>query len=250
MKRLFPIFLFVLGSFQIHGQILNVEQQRIITDTTGWAGRIGLSIAASKFTKSLFSFNAGSHLQYKDSKNLYLFIVNYDIVNAGGERFDNRGHAHFRYNYKINALVRWEFFTQVQFNSLTKIRLRSLTGTGPRFKLSNYEKAKFYWGIAYMFEYEELVDPIVFHNDHRISSYFTFTLIPEKTIRFSNTTYAQPLINNFNDFRIANDSNLVFDINKNLKFTTVFSFLYDSNPPIDIPNTNYVIRNGLQYKFK
>lgn len=234
---------------EVSSQIMNVEQQRIVTDTTGWAGRLGLSVAASKFTKTLFAFNASSHLQYQDEKNLYLCIINYDILNANGERFDNRGFSHFRYNYKINNLIRWEVFTQLQFNTLTKINRRWLNGIGPRFKLSNYEKAKFYFGLAYMFEYEELLDPVIYYNDHRLSSYFTFTLIPEKTIKFSNTTYVQPLLKDFNDFRISNDSNLIFDINKHLKFTTIFSFLFDSNPPTEVPSTNYVIKNGLLYKF-
>jgi len=162
---------------------------------------------------------------------------------------NNRGYSHFRYNYKVNSLIRWEAFTQWQFNALTKISQRWLTGTGPRFKLSEYEKAKFYFGLTYMYEYEELNLPEIYNNDHRLSSYFTFTLLPEKGIRFTNTTYIQPLIKDFTDFRVSNDTNLSFAINKHLKFTTVFGFLYDSNPPVDVPQTNYLINNGLQYKF-
>jgi len=77
----------------------------------------------------------------------------------------------------------------------------------------------------------------------------TFTLQPEETVKFINTTYAQPLAKTFSDYRISNTSKLIFDITKKLKFITDFSFLYDSKPPIDIPQVNYQIRNGLTYKF-
>lgn len=235
-------------SLNLSAQILNVEQQRIVTDTTGWAGRINLSISASKFTKSLFAFNGLSHLQYKTKKDLYLIVLNYDIVNAGGENFDNRGYCHFRYNRKINELIRWELFTQVQFNSLTKINQRWLTGIGPRLKLSEYEKAKFYFGIAYMYEFEELKEPKIFHRDHRLSSYFTFTLLPETQVKLVNTTYIQPLIRDFTDFRVSNDTALSFRISKSLRFTTSLSFLYDENPPLEVPQLNYLLKNGIEYK--
>lgn len=230
-------------------QILNIEQQRIVTDTTGWAGRMGLSVSASKFTKSLFSINTRGHLQYKTNKDLYLLIANFDLVNADGENFDNRGYGHFRYNRKFTDLIRFEIFTQVQYNSLTKIKSRSLSGIGPRFKLSQHENAKFYWGLAYMYEYEVIAEQEQVNNDHRGSTYFTFTLLPVKDITFSNTTYIQPLLTDIQDYRVSNDSNLDFKINENLKFNTIFSFLYDEEPPADVPKLNYLVRNGLSYQF-
>lgn len=230
-------------------QIYNIERQRLITDTLGWAGNFGLSISASKFRSATFSTNAFSHLQYKTARDLYLFIVNYDIVSGGGETFDNRAYAHIRYNRKISELVRWEYFFQIQNNTQTKVQQRILNGTGPRFKLSTYEKAKFYWGIAYMYEYEITAEPEQTNKDHRLSSYFTFALMPEANVSLNNTTYVQPLIENFYDYRVANDTNLNFAINKRLIFSTMLTFLYDAEPPVEVPNLNYAVRNGLTYSF-
>ncbi|GLR15489.1 DUF481 domain-containing protein [Portibacter lacus] len=249
MKSKYILFLLLLISYEVAGQIYNVEQRRLVTDTTGWAGKVSLSVSASKFTKSVFSLNASSHLQYKTDRDLYLFIVNYDIINADGENFDNRAYAHLRYNRKLNEWVRLEYFFQIQNNALTKVRERILNGIGARMKLSNFEKAKFYFGLAYMHEYEVLTEPVIKNNDHRISSYFTFTLLPEDGISLSNTTYIQPLIKDFNDYRVSNDTNLQFAISKNLHFSTIFTFLYDAKPPIEVPSLNYQIRNGIIYKF-
>lgn len=216
---------------------------------TGWDGRLSLAVSASKFSKSAYTVNASSHFQYKTEKDLYLLLLNYDIIYADGENFDNRTYAHFRYNRKINELIRWEYFFQIQNNSLIKVEQRILNGTDPRLKLSEYENAKFYFGLAYMFEYEALDEPRIINRDHRLSSLFTFTLLPEDDISLINATYIQPLIDDFNDFRVANDTNLQFAITEKLGFSTVVTFLYDAVPPVGIPTLNYQIRNGLSYQF-
>jgi len=230
-------------------QIVNIEGKRIATDTVGFAGSLGVNLTASKFTQSFVASNLHGHLQYKTRKDLFLFIADYEVVNAGGEDFNNSGFLHLRYNRKLGKVIRAEVFTQAQYNSVTKLEVRLLNGAGLRFKLSQYERAKFYWGMAAMYEYEQVQDEGTM-NDIRLSTYLTFTMKPEKTVLFSNTTYAQPRVNTFSDYRIANNSRLVFDITSKLKFVTNFSFLYDAKPPIDVPQVNYQIKNGLTYKFK
>ena len=101
-----------------------------------------------------------------------------------------------------------------------------------------------------MYEYEEVSDPEILNKNMRLSSYFTFTLRPEKTVSFTNTTYAQPRIGNFSDYRLSNSAKLIFDITTKLKFVTDFNFLYDAFPPVDIPKVNYQVKNGLVYNFQ
>ncbi len=244
------IWVFILFfSIAAKSQIINIESQRIITDTTGWSGNAGITLAASKFTKSYAAVSTNGHIQYQTSKDLWLFIVDYDLVNAGGENFNNSAFGHIRYNRKLSDLIRLEIFTQGQFNSVTKIDIRYLNGIGLRFKLSPYERAKFYYGLTYMLEYERLKDPAITNNDSRLSSYFTFTLRPEETVLFVNTTYMQPRLSDFRDYRFSNDTRLVFNVTDQLKFMTTFHFLYDSRPPEGIPTINYQVRNGLSYGF-
>jgi len=250
MKKYITTTLFVaLCVIMSHGQIINIESKRIATDTTGFAGNIGLSLSASRYTQSFVAAEMAGLVQWKTKKSLFLLIGDIDIVNAGGENFNNSGYGHFRFNHKISPLVRMELFTQVQYNSVTKITARYLNGAGLRFKLSQYETAKIYWGIAAMYEHEELSDPEIIYDDLRLSSYLTFTLAPVETIVFRNTTYIQPLAKDFQDYRLANNTRINFGISKNLSFTTDFSFLYDSNPPVEVPNINYRIKNGLAYRF-
>lgn len=245
--NLFATALIMLICWSAEAQIINIENKRISTDTTGFAGSIGLALNAAKYRESFVAANLNGQLQYKTDKNLYLLLANYEVVNAGGESFNNSGLFHFRFNRKLSEVIRMEVFSQVQYNSVTKINARLLNGAGLRFKLSQYENAKFYWGMAAMYEYEEIKDEPT-NNDIRLSSYLTFFLQPEKTVTFANTTYAQPRADNFADYRISNNTKLQFDITEKLKFVTDFIFLFDARPPIDIPQVNYQVKNGLTYK--
>lgn len=247
-KYVITIYLCIF-SYYLQSQIVNIESQRIITDTTGWSGNVGMSISASKNTKSYFTFNGQGHLQYKTDKNLILGILDYNLVNAGGEDFGNNGFAHIRFNNKINNLVRLELFTQLQFNEISLIKVRSLNGIGIRLKLSQHERAKFYYGLTYMYEYEEIKNQVDINKDHRLSSYFTFNLKPEENIQFSNTIYIQPKFGDFRDYRLSNDTRLIFNITESLKFITHFNYLFDTHPPIGVPKSTYEVRNGIRYLF-
>jgi hypothetical protein len=155
LLRLCIPVLFILLNFHVDGQVVNIERRRIATDTTGWFGSANMSFAGSKTTKSILSLFAGGLLEYKSksNKDLWLLISEFSLISGDKEKFSNAGFGHLRYNRKLNETFRWEFFGQIQYNGLTKIDTRALGGTGVRIKLTQYEQAKFYLGIAWMYEY-------------------------------------------------------------------------------------------------
>ena len=243
--------LFLFYCTVIDAQIVNIERRRIATDTTGWFGTAAASFSGSKSTKSILSVASTALLEYKSrsTKDLWLLITELSLVKSASEKFSNSGFGHLRYNRKLGNAVRWEIFSQIQYNSLTKIDKRILIGTGPRFKLTPYENAKFYWGIAYMYEYEELLDPLVYHKDHRGSSYFSFTLTPTETVSLISTTYVQPLLEDARDYRISNESTLILGITKKLNLNVTFKYAYDSRPPEGVPLNTYSFSNGIELEF-
>ena len=235
----------------VHSQIVNIEKKRISDDSTGWFGTATLNFSGSKSTLSYLALSSGTLLEYKSksTKDLWLLITDFSLINGQKQKFSNSGFGHLRYNHKLGKTVRWEIFTQIQYNSLTKIQKRALLGTGPRFKLTQYEDARFYFGVAYMYEYEEVSDSTMLHHDHRLSSYFTFTLTPEETVTFTSTTYAQPLLMDWADFRISNETSLSLNISKKLKFNCTFKYSFDSRPPFEVPHNIYSFSNGLELQF-
>ena len=151
MKSCFLILLLLVFT-SLSAQVVNIESQRYVTDTIGWAGEYNLGFTFGKQKDKYFAFFNSAHVQYKNKKNLYLILGNLDILKSGKNKVINSGFFHFRYNYKIRKWLRWEAFSQVQYNKLTGLRMRFLLGTGQRFKLVEVNKFKSYLGTWYMWE--------------------------------------------------------------------------------------------------
>lgn len=235
-------------------QIVNIERQRVVSDSAGWLGQVGLNFSGQKNTVSFLHISTTGVVEYKskNTKDLLLLLTELSFLSAEGLKFSNTGFGHLRYNRKIGNSIRWEAFTQIQYNSITKINLRGLLGTGPRFKLTPYERAKFYLGLALMYEYEESQDfetHLTYHKDFRMSSYLSFTLKPEEDVLFASTFYAQPLLNHFADYRITSESSLSLKVTTKLTLNSTFRYSYDTNPPLGIPKANFNFANGLEVKF-
>lgn len=250
MRYIFSILLVLFLGSPSFSQIVNVESQRIQSDTAGWLGSLGTGFLFEKNVVEVINISVDAHLEYKTDKNLYLFLVNYNLLKGSGQTFNNNLFYHLRYNYKINNVLRWEVFTQLQQNNVTGIKLRFLAGTGPRFKLAGSERLSLYAGTSVMYEDEkEKTQPVIHHKDFRSSNYASATYKPWKTTEVIGTIFYQPLYKNLNDYRILNEISIKFKLIKHLSFTVGWYYLYDSKPAASTPSLNYSISNGFQYDF-
>ena len=249
MRLLFFLCMMMI-CFSLQAQIVNVESQRMQSDTTGWLGSAGTNFMFQKNTVEVININVNAHVQYKTQKNLYLFLGSYNLLRGSGQTLSNNLFYHLRYNYKISNLLRWEVFTQLQQNSITGINIRVLAGTGPRFKLQGTKQLSLYAATAVMYEYEkEQTTPAIYHRDVRSSSYFTATYKPKDNIELIGSLFYQPLYKDFNDYRILNEISLKLKLGKRFNFVTGWYYLYDSKPAASTPNLNFSITNGIEYDF-
>lgn len=231
-------------------QIVNIEKARMQSDTTGWLGNAGASFSLVKNTQKIFSSDVDAHLQYKSKKSLYLILGSYGFLKGAGTRFIDNTFFHFRYNYKLNKLIRWEAFTQLQKNVITKIRSRYLLGTGPRFKLVSNARLHLYAATLIMYEQEkESGTANIIHQDARNSNYISVTLIPNKQLELVSTVFFQPLLKNVKDFRILHQASLKVKAAKNLAIRINWNYLNDSYPVAGIPSVNYSFNTGFEYDF-
>ncbi len=245
----FVFFTLLFISMLASAQILNVESLRKVTDTSGWSGSATLDVTFARNQNDFFIVSNDIHVQYKTKKSLVLFKNQLNFIKIGNDDFSNSGIQHFRYNYKIKPRFVWEAFFQSQYNKIAEIDFRGLAGTGFRFKLSTSEKYKFYLGSLIMYEHEELLDGTAINRDVRSSSYFSFSIYPNDHISIVSTTYYQPLLKQFGDYRIAMESSLIFKIHKNFLFKVTHTFAYDTYPALGIQNSHYRLKTGLAYSF-
>ncbi len=86
--------------------------------------------------------------------------------------------------------------------------------------------------------------------DFRGSTYLSFSLYPTETLSIISTSYYQPRLDKFNDYRFSSNTSILFEIYKNLAFKTNFNFNYDAFPVSDaIPQTQFELTNGILYSF-
>lgn len=248
MKNYWLIIIFILLGNWANAQVVNIESRRVKLDTTGWYSEFNTGFKYLKEKNPIFNFTNDIRVQYKAPKDLYLFLANYDISKSKGKTLTNNAFLHFRYNRKINGFIRWEAFTQLQFNEITRVKNRWLLGTGPRWKLLDKEVGALYLGNAYMFEINQeknLSDSIIRQIDNRFSNYLSFSIFPNELISIISTTYYQPKINDWNDFRVSNVSDFRAKISKHLVIGLSYRLSFDSDPAEGIPNLNHSFENKL-----
>lgn len=240
----------ILSSFLTQSQIINIESLRKVTDTVGWSGHIRLKTNITKNKNRIFDISNNIRLQYKKGKNLWLFINNIDFKEANSKSLVSRNGQHLRHNYRLGKRTVLETFVQRQVDEISFIKNRFLIGNGLRFKLSKLENYKFYFGSLIMYEYEHSeADVTNYYNHWRNSSYISFSLYPTENITIVSTTYFQPRLDKFNDFRLSSQTSIVLKIIKNLAFTTQFTYQFDSFPVFSVPKEQYKLTNGILYSF-
>ena len=245
----------IILPFGVFSQIVNIEDRRTnFKDSIGWYERADLNFSWYKNTKSIVNLGGSFQVEFQYKKRILLSITKFNYIDIDKSSFVNQGFQHLRYNRLMNKWLTFETFGQVQYNEKILLKLRALAGTGFKFSLLNMPDKKVKLGLAYMFEYNEdnNNDPEIVvdvHRDQRASTYFTFYFLLNKTVKIASTTYFQPSLSDFKDYRLSTESSLIFDVTKKLKFTNTFSMLYDTRVPDGAPSTVQRFKSGLRYVF-
>ena len=249
-KILFQAFLFCVANTSL-AQVVNIEAKRFKTDTIGWKGSADLGFSMGKQKETFFMMSANAHVQYKSKKHLYLLLGNSDLVKSKTAKLINSGFIHFRHNFKLKKdWVRWESFTQAQFNKMNGLKVRYLLGTGPRFKILSKEDYRIYIGTLYMYEFEKSLDGLTKLNQVRFSSYLSYTFCPIDILELIGTFYYQPNITENKDYRLSSENSINVKLHKNLILGLNFRMNYDSFPPSGaITKLTYLWNNSIKVVF-
>jgi putative salt-induced outer membrane protein YdiY len=118
--------------------------------------------------------------------------------------------------------------------------------------LADNDKSKAFWGVAYMWEYNEIKDTNIIHRDHRLSTYLSFNWQPVDNLTLSGTSYYQPVLPDFGNARLSSLTTVQIKITDKLSFKTTFQITYDGQlkkDAPDVPATTYSLINGLRWDF-
>lgn len=247
MKRLTALS-FVLLLVQILSAQVNTEKLRKSAMTNGFSGDFGTSLNFKNGNSEVLNLGFGLRVEFKKSKNLLFTVNDFEFEESRGTKVVNKGFSHLRYNYILNDFWTSEAFTQIEYNEFTRLDLRNLYGLGVRLNFFKNKTVKLVFGTAYLFEIESLKDQNSKDKNHRSSNYF-LTKVSFERFAFLNTIYFQPNLNNFQDFRVLNESSLVFELSKSLSFKSSFKMRHDNEPPINVRKTDTEVKNSLIFEW-
>ena len=265
-------FLIFISCFVAQAQIENIEALRIWSGDKPWTinsdlvfsyrnndGNYNYLIGAS--SSVLFKFRTRND-RYKEKaglKNKLFFVGNYSLIRAEDQDLDNNWFLHLRYNREFTDFFRVEAFIQNQENQLLLIDSRRLIGAGVRLKPiqervrdnSEGNSLHLYLGFAYMYEQErsELFDLELYN--HRASSYLTASFRFKKSgVTITNTLYYQPLLEDFQNYRISEDLDIRFPVNELIRFIPRFSYFNNNKTPAGDAEYRSTLLFGLNFNFQ
>lgn len=245
--------LFILWVFYAcpgKAQIVNIEKERIRNhDSIGIMGKVSATINIIQNKNLLVNADLNPHLQYKNRKHLVLAIAQAEYAALDSKTINNGGFFHLRYNYALFRSVKAECFSQIQYNKIWNMPFRFLIGAGPRFKLLDFQKSRLYFGPLYMYEVQQVKTGNYTQYNHRMSAYLSWNTELNSLLFFSGTVYYQPLLSNFQNYRLTGLCELNFAISRRFTFDNRFTMIFDQTRTVDIPPQTYRYTAGLGYKF-
>jgi len=252
MRRLlqWPLLLIAtLFTSTSYSQIVNIENQRLKGNKDGWSGNFDLSFSVIQNTKSIFQFGNRNKVNYKKELHSYMLLTDVLVVKSANESFANSGFEHLRYAYNTRKypFLSLEAFQQAQYNRVQLIDFRLLLGGGARMKVLDKDSAAVNIGIFTMYEYEKQTDD-VFNSILRYSTFLSFDFQMTKNFGFNCITYFQPAVFNAFDYRVSTEASLRMNITQKLQFKVTYNLIYDSEPPLTVPNANYILTNSFSYR--
>jgi Protein of unknown function, DUF481 len=253
LRGCFPVFisLFFYQS-PIFGQVVNIEDRRIrLGDSLHWLGKADLGFNLIQNTQQYLTASAAMQWEYKAQKHFFLSLTAYNLAKSANQNILNDGFQHLRYNYDVTEKTVWEIYAQRQYNERIRLRVRTLAGTGFRFKVARKKTTRLYFGASYFYEESQFKDATPPFHNHRLSFYTAFSHKIGSTGRFASTTYCQPILTDLGNQRWASDNSLLIPLSKKCSFRANLNLTYDTDPrlPATVPDLIYAWTNGIRLEF-
>lgn len=190
------------------------------------------------------------NFSFKKEKNSFQLLSGGEYINESKEVVSNSLYSQLRYSYNFSAKSRLFAFTQLQSNAILLLEQRALLGAGFRqniFKNKKDTSRVFKIDIsAGIMQEQELLNRTDLPKTEKYYTNYTRSVISlfvinEVTNVFTivNTMYLQQHLKNISDYRLLNETNLIFAINKVLSISLDMEYRFDSDAPTILKNTDF-----------
>jgi hypothetical protein len=224
----------------------------------GWSGELVGSIASARGNTRYFELSLEGRIQFQTERHrLRVLGLNMRRTALGVEIAEARM-GHIRHNYRIWSRLSSIAYVQGQYNPFIRIQSRVLIGGGGRVDVFRGNLWRSAVGVTYMYEEEELTaaqgqraaaQTSRAAEKHRLSCFLTFYRVEKGGFDIDIWGFYQPLIADFGDARASGAASLRANVVGELYLFFNYMINYDSNPPPDVKDLDYILRSGLGWKF-
>ncbi len=251
------VLIFTIADFTAQS-IINTEKL-FKTSKEGLGISSKLSGNSIQGNASVFFLKYALNFSYKKQKHYLRLLSGGSNINKDKEMVSNNLFSQLRYNYVINEKSKFFAFSQLQSNAILLLERRFLAGAGYRrsivdFHRDSIKSFKIDLSAGLMQENELLNTTNLELNEKYHTNYtrmiFSLAAVLDIKNKFTlvNTTYFQQYVLNLEDFRLLNEFNLMFNINKNLAFSIDLVYRFDSEPPSILSDRDLNTNVGLLFK--
>jgi hypothetical protein len=264
MKQSILTIIFVAVYISAVGQILNVDRNRVLTDTAKFVtGSVAFKFhldnknASPEDKNSYISLENKNDLIFVGLKNNYILISQLKYFNSTGGTFISSGYGHARANFLKMRTISYEVFTQIQYDINRNMDNRFLLGGGPRWTVFNNDRVGFFIGTHLMYEHERWDNPenenqFIVKDLAKFSGYLSVRWQASKNSTFRTILYYQTghdpdpgVVRN----RLSYDIQFDMGITEKLLFSIKLSGAYEDKPIYPINRFVYSVENGLAWAF-
>lgn len=247
--KLSLIFFLLLLSFSVQA-IVNIEKVDIGSNSDSFQGELDFKIAGASGNSENYSSSLGSRFQWNDVSTQFL-VFKYNYAKSFDVKSKDNTFMHYRFIVNPKLKITTEFFLQAEDNEFKLLNLRTLAGGGYRFRL--FEKAEHYQarlGLGVFYSREEINDILNTVDEvNRLNAYFTFLYKVKEGLDVLITSYYQPDINDFSDYRLLEQMSFEFNLSKSLLYFVTIDINYDSAPVNGLETKDTSYKSGIKYRF-
>jgi len=245
----------LLGWMASAHAIVDIEALRAGAPQPGYSGALNVSADGQSGNTEKVAINAGARLQWHGGAVTNFAILRYNYGATSGVQDTNKFFFHARHIHQISDRRAYEGFIQAERNIFARLDFRGLIGGGLRLTLTEIpDKKTLHFGAGGFFSREKLQERAGLtdaerSNIWRVNTYLNYVQQLNHSVRVLSTTYYQPAIEDFSDYRLLEEATLSVKMTDTLSLNVSLDLAHDSKPPQAVKKTDTTYSTGAEYSF-
>lgn len=245
------------------GQILNAEAfQSQNEPLEKWRGQTAFGVNLDKQQALVYSVFTDVDAALRIKTKSLLTASRVRVSGTGDNLLLNGGFVHLRLRDNTGKLLLLEHYTQYQWDGVRGLKNRYLLGSNVRQLLQHDSLGSLYAGFGAFYEFEQWGfgavpsdrRPIVLDDRNvnllKFNAYIRFFRKIAPNLRVGTTFYYQARPEYFfDDYRLAGNLELIFQVSKNLEFRVNYEGIYDTQPIVPIDKFYFTLSNRFVFRF-